>query len=132
MTNMLFVRQKIGVSALPGALIAKWGSDALGEGFVALPKRLLRCLNRIFEGPDAMERLMVVMAVVDYLRPNLTRGPSQEYLGFLAGLTPDRVATILSELKAEGLVTVERKAEGELDIGISGLQARIQALADVE
>jgi hypothetical protein len=74
---------------------------------------------------------MVVMAVVDYLRPNLTRGPSQEYLGFLAGLTPERVATILSELKAEGLVTVERKEEGELDIGISGLQARIQALADV-
>jgi hypothetical protein len=132
MSNSPFVRQRIGIAALPAALIAKWGSEALGEGFVALPKRLLRCMNRIFDGPNAMERLMVAMAIVDYLRPNLTRGPSQEYLGFVAGLTPDRVGTILSELQVEGLVTVDQKAEGELDLGISGLLARIQALADVD
>ena len=75
---------------------------------------------------------MVVIAVVDYLRPNLTRGPSQEYLGFVAGLPPGRVGVILSELKAEGLMTVENKAEGELEIGIRGLLERIQTLADVD
>jgi hypothetical protein len=132
MSNSPFVRQRVSAAALPGALIAKWGPEALGEGFVALPKRLLRCMNQIFDGPDAMERLMVVMAVVDYLRPNLTRGPSREYLGFVAGLPADRVGVILSELKAEGLMTVESKAEGELEVGIRGLLGRIQTLADVD
>ena len=132
MVNTLFFRQKIPAAALPRALIAKWGSEALTEGFVPLPKRLLRCMNRIFHGPDAIERLVVMMAIVDYLRPNLTRGPSKEYLGFVAGLSPDRVGVILSDLKADGLVTVEEKVAGELDLGIGGLLARVEALADVE
>jgi len=128
MENDIFSRQKINPETLPRAVIAKWGADALVEGFVPVPKRLLRCMNDIFSGPDAIERLMVVMAIADYRRPNLTRGPSREFLAFLCGLSVDRVTYILDELKNDGLVAIEEKNVDELDISIGGLLARIATL----
>jgi hypothetical protein len=109
-------------------VLAKWDGAVLSEGFVPLPKRLLRCLPQIFSGEDAIERFMVVMAIADYLRPNLTRGPSSAFLAFLSGLPVDRVDRILSDLKKDGLITVETKNVDELDIGIGGLLARITSL----
>jgi hypothetical protein len=132
MDNDIFSRQKINPEALPRAVIAKWGADTLVEGFVPVPKRLLRCMNHIFSGADAIERLMVVMAIADYRRPNLTRGPSREFLAFLCGLSVDRVTCILDELKKDGLVAVEEKNVDELDISIGGLLARIATLTTGE
>jgi hypothetical protein len=123
-----FSRQKINEESLPRAVIAKWGSAALIEGFVPFPKRLLRCLNQVFAGEDAIERLMVVLAIADYRRPNLTRGPSREFLSFLTDLPVERVGSMLEELKKDGFITIDEKDEDELDIGIDGLLARIATL----
>jgi hypothetical protein len=128
MDKSIFSRQKINEESMPRAIIAKWGSAALIEGFVPFPKRLLRCLNQVFEGKDAIERLMVVMAIADYRRPNLTRGPSREFLSFLTDLSVERVGSILEELRSDGFITVLEKDEDELDIGIDGLLARIATL----
>lgn len=128
MENHHFDRQKISAGALPRVVLAKWDAAALSEGFVPLPKRLLRCLHLIFTGEQAMERLMVVMAIADYLRPNLTRGPSVEFLAFLSGLSVDEVGRILGDLKKDGLITLETKDPDELDIGFSGLLTRIAEL----
>jgi hypothetical protein len=68
------------------------------------------------------------MAIADYLRPNLTRGPSREFLAFLSGLSIDRVGEILNQLAAEGLITVSDKNSDELDVAITGLLERIDAL----
>jgi hypothetical protein len=123
-----FTRQKISSSSLPASLVAKWGNSALLEGFVPFPKKLLRCLGQILSGRDALERLAVIMAIADYLRPNLTRGPSREFLAFLSGLSIDRVGEILNQLAAEGLITVSDKNSDELDVAITGLLERIDAL----
>jgi hypothetical protein len=123
-----FTRQRISPSSLPASLIAKWGDSALLEGFVPFPKKLLRCLGKVFSGVDALERLALIMAIADYRRPNLTRGPSREFLAFVSGLSAGRVGELLNQLAAEGLITVSEKNGDELDVVITGLLERIDAL----
>lgn len=127
-----FIRQRINPSTLPATLVAKWGAKVLFEGFVPLPKRLLRCATQILSGPDALEQLMLLMAIADYLRPNLSRGPSREFLAFVSGLPVDRVNNILDRLVVQGLITVSDKGSDELDIAMTGLWARIEALTPSE
>jgi hypothetical protein len=128
MEKQQFTRQRVRQQDLPPAVLAKWNAATLEEGFVPFPKKLLRCIAQVFRGGDAMERLALVLAIADYRRPNLSRGPSRDFLAFLAGLSPDRVTELLEELRRDGLISYGFKSADELDIDLDGLMAQIGKL----
>jgi hypothetical protein len=120
-----FVRQRIDTSRLPATLAAKWSRSVLTEGFVPFPKQLLRCLPKIFTGTGAIEKLAVILAIVDFQRDELFRDPSLEYLAFTAGMDSDDFQTIMSSLEKEGLISVEETDTG-LRISLKGLLEKIE------
>lgn len=125
MDKLQFTRQRIDTKFLPAALLCKWDRRVLEEGFVPLPKRLLRCMNQIFQGPEAMEQFILIMAITDYLRPNLSRGPSLDYLAFISGLTVERVKSLLQVLAEKRLLAFRFKEEDELEINTQGFATHI-------
>lgn len=128
MSTEQFSRQKIRAQDLPSVVLVKWSAATLNEGFVPLPKKLLRCMPKVFKGPEAMERFALVMAVADYRRPNLTRGPSRDYLAFISGLSPQRVTELLEDLRSDRLISYSFKGPDELEIDMGGLLTRILSL----
>lgn len=120
-----FPRQNVNVEN--PQLLAKWDSRVLAEGFVPFPKRLLRCLSRIFNGEKSLDELAVVLAIVDYKRPDLSRPPSPEFLAFLLDIPVDRFRSILESLRDKALISF-REDETGLEIEISGLTKKILEL----
>src|SRR5437868_4526820 len=120
----MFERKKVPLEKIPRAVIAKWSPDVLDEGFTPLPKRLLRSLSRIFSDQEGVADLQVVMAIADYLRPDLARGPSIEFLAFTAGMTPADFRKRLDRLVDRGWVRVGGSDQA-LDLSLSGLLAKI-------
>jgi hypothetical protein len=120
-----FRRQQIDVKRLPSQVLEKWSSAVLNEGFVPFPKKLVRCLCRLFIGDNAMEDLAAILAIVDFKRPNLSRMPSADYLSFLAGLDLDEFNAALRRLEQKGYIAVKLDGEG-LEISIDGLLDAIQ------
>ncbi len=100
-----FKRPVVPRERIPDAAIAKWGLAVLSEGFVPFPKKLLRCLPSIL-GENGIEKLQVIMSIVDYLRDDLKNPPSKDYLAFIAGLPKERFKAVLTELHANDLVDV--------------------------
>ncbi len=107
-----FVRQKVDVRHFPMQIVTKWSNPILREGFVPFPKRLLRCIHKIFNYAEGMIDLAIVLALVDFKRPNASRRPSLEYLAFLAGLPIEEFERGLVRLQERGYVNVESDAEG--------------------
>ncbi len=107
-------------SRLPRTVLEKWSEPVLAEGFVPFPKRLLRTMSQFFAGSQAIEELAVVLAIVDFKRPNVTRLPSLSYLAFLAGLDESEFKQALTRLNEKGLIRVQGTQEG-LDVGLGGL-----------
>jgi hypothetical protein len=126
---MSFERKKIPAGSISPILAAKWGEDVLDEGYVAFPKRLLRCLTSVFDGKTRLSELQVALAIADYLRPDVTRGPSVEYLAHLAGVQPLKVKRVLRVLKKKGLVDYDGP-DDRLQISNEGLQRQILKLTD--
>ena len=63
----------------------------------------MRTLKDVFSCED-FELLQVVLAVVDFDRPNLRQAPSVGYLAFLAGMTEERFMMRLTELQKRNLL----------------------------
>ncbi len=124
-------RRKIDTGQLPDVLRHKWPGGVLNEGFVPVPKRLLRCLPQIILGEGALEKLQVILAVVDYERPNLPRPPALAYLAFNAGLEPEEFRAKLKELGDEGLLEFSGPDDA-MAIDYKGLITRIQQLTPEE
>lgn len=120
MSSVHFLRQSIDTARLPPTVVTKWSHAVLKEGFVPFPKRLLRCLADVFAGQTVAEDLAVVLSVVDFKRPNLSRLPSLDYLAFVAGLSPENFQSRLDDLEKRGLVSVNGNEE-EMDIQLTGL-----------
>lgn len=120
-----FLRQRIRPDRLPSAVVAKWSETTLKEGFVPFPKRLLRCLPTVFTGPKVAEDLAVILAIVDYKRPNLSRLPSLEYLAFIAGMQPKNFQERLVDLEKRKLITVAGD-EDEMRIDLMGVLSAIE------
>ncbi len=78
----------------------------------------------LFGNEHGAEDLAVVLAVVDYRRPNLSRQPSLDYLSFLAGMQPGAFKQRLDALEKRGLISVGGNTE-ELKIGLDGLLREI-------
>ena len=75
-----------------------------------------------------MKQLQVLLAVVDFKRPNLSRYPSAAYLAFVAGLSVDEFDETLKRLEEKGYVRVSGDNNG-LDISIAGLLSAIRVQA---
>ena len=119
-----FERQRIDVSRLPLHVVEKWSPAALSEGFVPLPKRLIRCLPQLFPNAE-MEELSAILAVADYKRPNLSRLPSLEYLAFLSGLEVQTFELALERLQEKHFIKVSGSRD-ELDISLFGLLEAVE------
>lgn len=106
-----FPRKKIDAAQLPPAFRAKFPDYVLEEAFVPAPKRLLRALPVLFPGNPEIEDLGVLLSVVDFKRPKLTRLPSLDFLAFVAGMNPDQFERSLERLKGRGWIHVEGTRE---------------------
>lgn len=123
-----FSRQK--VEGIPDRVMVKWSREVLEEGFVAFPKRLLRCLSDVFEGPRALDHLRAALTIADYRRPNQFEGPKLAYLAFVAGVSKQRFKGMLEELQASGLLLMEESSD-RLNLSLDPLLKKImQATAD--
>ena len=105
-----FTRNK--VDGIPDRVVAKWSAQVVSEGFVAFPKRLLRCLNVLFPEPRAIDQLRVVLAVADFRRPKQSREPSLQYLAFIAGMSEQEFRSALSALSDRGIVELSGSDDG--------------------
>jgi|SRR5579862_7452168 len=108
-------------------VIAKWKEDILTEGFVPLPKKLLRVMPEVF-GKDGIIDLAVVLAVVDFKRPRQSMMPSLDYLAFIAGLSRSVFWERLRALEARGFITIGGDQDN-LKVEIDGLLAKVEELA---
>ena len=113
----------------PAVIQAKWSEQVLDEGFTPVPKRLIRCMHRVFTGQDAIDDLRVVLAVIDYRRPNLSRPPSVEFLAFIAGMDVEKFKERVGDLQERGFFTCTGPDEA-VSIGIDGLLQRVVELTD--
>ena len=118
-----FKRPSVSKDKLPAAALAKWGYEVLEEGFVPFPKKLIRALPNLFK-ENGIEKLQVVLAIIDFIRDDQKSNPSKEYLAFVAGMPIERFSHVLGELKAEGLIDVDG-ADDALVASPMGLKAAI-------
>jgi hypothetical protein len=112
---------------MPVQLIHKWSAGVLSEGFVPFPKKLLRCAPRLFEGPDSVKDLAVVLSIVDFNRDKLWRQPSLAFLSFVAGLSEEDVMASLDRLEQKSFIRVSGDFITGLNIQIDGLLAIIES-----
>lgn len=83
----------------------KWRDDVLKEGFVPFPKTLLRTMEQLFQGKDAIGLLTTVMSIVDFKgSTSKTSGPSIEYLSFIGDVEPSETSRRLQILKRDGFI----------------------------
>lgn len=121
-------RHKIDTTKLPEMLTAKWRPELLEEGFVPYPKKLLRVASEIFVWEEGFTDMLLLLAIVDFQRPHLTRNPSMEYLGFLSGLTVDEVNDSLDRMQNKGLITWEDDGKGVV-VSMDGLFYKVSSTA---
>lgn len=120
-----FSRQRVDESKIPQHVVEKWSPSVLNEGFVPFPKKLVRAIHRLFPDDDSMKELAVILAVVDFKRPNLSRSPSPEYLAFLSGLEESEFKASLGRLEKKGFARVSGDSE-RLEISLDGLLEKIE------
>jgi len=127
----MFERQKLDPKRIPEVVKHKWGAKVLDEGFIALPKRLLRCLPEVIQGPHALEHLAVILAVVDYKRPKQVRPPSVDYLAFIAGMPAEMFKERLKELEAKQWL-ITNGTDADLDVKIEPFVEEVMKLTQDE
>ena len=119
--NPAFERRKIEPTKIPPVIAAKWSDVIIDEGFTPFPKRLVRTLSKVFPAEAKWEELQVILALVDSLRPGLTRGPSMDFLAFTAGLEKDRFKSVLQALEQRGWIKLEGPEEA-LNLNLDSLK----------
>jgi hypothetical protein len=123
-----FQRQTIPPTRIPPLYRAKWPVGLLAEGFVPFPKTALRGVAKILEGPDAMAELVLLLAIIDFKRPSMSRDPSIEYLAFTTDVSVEEANCILTRLVEKGLVTATQGDRG-LNIDAGGFFTKIASIA---
>jgi len=125
----VFKRKK--VDKVPDAVIHKWNRPVTDEGFVPLPKRLLRCMATLFDVPQ-LKSIQALLAIVDFKRPNLLHPPSKDYLAFIAGMSVAEFDDCLTDLERRGLIEIKLREEEATQVEIDGLLKKIVALTPDE
>lgn len=121
-----FERTRVELHRVPQTVRYKWGDELLVEGFVAVPKRFIRVLSQVLPGGD-FELLQVVLAIIDYSRPNLRNLPSAAYLAHLAGVSPEQFMKHLSFLVLHRLAN-QGGGPDQLIIDLDPLKNRVAEL----
>ncbi|MFN3701054.1 MAG: hypothetical protein ACK4VI_05980 [Alphaproteobacteria bacterium] len=123
-----FFRKYIKVSNLPVTIRVKWSAEVLNEGVVPIPKKIMRFMPKIFSGKEnGLEKMLVLLAIADFKRPNYIIFPSAEYLAFTAGLDAKRFMAILDEMRQEGYVEY-KKVDDRLDVEMTGFYNKVLEL----
>ena len=122
MGNPKFTRASIPVSH---AVASKWSQHVLCEGYVPMPKMFMRTLSQVI---GDIRDLQVILAIVDFKRPNLTRQPSMDFLAFTSGLDVDTFRTRMKEMNSRGWILTSGNEE-ELNVNIDPLLAKIEEAA---
>ena len=125
MDDFEFRRQR--VINVPETVAVKWSREVVNEGFVPFPKRLLRCVTSLLDGEDPLGELAVLLAIVDYRRPGLTRGPSLAFLAFVANMPVEKFRERLHRLEGKSLITVAG-TDDDLKVDLKPLLERIVEL----
>src|SRR5262249_22754814 len=128
---MTFKRKTVNPQTLGPNVTEKWSPGILNEGFVPFPKKLIRSGWKLFDGEESMKDLAVILAVVDFKRPNMKSPPSVDYLAFTAGLSPMEFWKRLDALQERGFVTVEGGLGG-LTVNIDGLIKKVEEVTGHE
>ena len=128
---MTFERPVVEDQRIPDAARAKWSLELCKEGFVPLPKMLLRTLSSVMKD-DAYERLQVLLAIADFIRPNGVAPPSYEFLAFNAGLPVEVFKNHLEHLKEIGLVEADGTEDYILRYSIAGTKISIKRYCSPE
>src|SRR4051812_15353427 len=102
---MGFYRSKVPVASIPETLRSKLPLDLLEEGDTPISKRLIRSFPHVFVGKNCLAKLAVVLALVDYKRPEMPRWPTLEFLAFVAGMPREEFKSRLDELVEDQLLT---------------------------
>lgn len=121
---MALERRKLDPNRLTPVLTEKWSAELLSEGFTPMPKRLLRCMTELLPNKNGLELLTVILAVVDYKRPNLNRLPSVEYLAHIAGMSVERFDRVLDELAKKRWIT-KKGSEDAIEIDIEPFEKHV-------
>lgn len=82
-------------------------------------------MHRLFSGDSGTKELAVVLSVVDFRRPSITRRPSQDYLAFVSGLSRPEFDSALQSLVEKGYVKIAGDELG-LDVKLDGLMTLIE------
>ena len=114
---------------VPHIVIHKWSVTVVDEGFVPFPKRLIRCLTQLFEQEGTVGDLQVVLAIVDYARPNLSRPPSYDFLAFNAGMSVQEFKARVEQMEKRGWLETSGPDEA-VAIDVSGLMKRITEVSN--
>ena len=67
-----------------------------------------------------MSQLAVILAIADYARPDLSRGPSVEFLAFTAGMEIEEFKRHLDAIEEKGWIT-SSGSDDSLTIKMQGL-----------
>ena len=116
-------------------MIFKWQrKELLDEGFIAFPKRLLRCLRQVLEGTKPLTDLRVILAIVDLRRPDDDKPFSISHLASIAGIPPKVFLERLNDLATRRLLKIEFSPDdpNRVRVDISRLAKRILIESDPE
>jgi len=138
MSEVKFTRQNV-LSLIKSEMAVKWSYAVLSEGYIPMPKMFVRTLSRIV---GDIRDLQVVLAIVDFKRPNLTRQPSLKFLAFIAGLPEEVFETRLRQMNEKGWVLIGGNKD-QMNVNLDPLlklvedeakkqDAEIASLRDVE
>src|ERR1700683_2425752 len=117
-----FKRQKIARAKIPDTVRAKWPFPLLDEGFIPLPKKLLRVLPRLYPNVEAVQELCIIMAIVDFKRLGQTRNPSEEFLAFISGVDISEFRKGVNRLASKGWLVDVSEGSDEKNFLLPGLE----------
>ena len=122
MSDLSFEHRKI--ENIPPLVAYKWSPQVVDEGFIPFPKRLNRCLSRVFV---EVKDIQVILAVVDYARPQASRPPSYDFLAFIAGMDVPEFKDRIGRMEKRGWVKTAG-SDDAIRIKIDGLLDEIEKL----
>ncbi|MBC2596103.1 hypothetical protein H5P28_17685 [Ruficoccus amylovorans] len=86
-------------------------------------------MHRILTWDGALQDMSVLLAVIDYIRPDKNAVPSIEYVAYVSGLSIKETSESLKRLSQNGLITIE-EVNDRLKIDTTPLLRAIELAAE--
>lgn len=95
-------RPSVDVSKIPPSFLQKWGgaTPLYEEGFLVLPKKILRILPTLFKG-EATNKITALFTIIDFHRGGIINA-TNDYLAYVAGLSEEDFLGAIKELIMDG------------------------------